>query len=213
MMRMALARPIRGRRGQGCEERPEASRRGELVDAARRERCLVPKAVGPDVPVARADGVRDPAHEDAERPRRGHIVELPESPGPGEVFKRVGGRAWRVVRRMHSEDCAKVPVADLGPACRVGKCPLLRAYVYVLSVKAVCRQQPDEATARAAIINDGSGLRRQQQGMDVTSENESRRVCSVVAGMLRGVRLIKTASKVVQSDCRHLRILLEYFLS
>ncbi len=107
-----------------------------------------------------------PAHEDAAgSQRRGHIVERLENLGLGEVLEQVGGGDRRVVRRMRGEDGAEVSLADSGHACRVGECHLLRADIYAFRLP-----QPDELTAPAAKVNDGSGPRRRQQGTDATLE-------------------------------------------
>jgi len=87
MTRAALAGPCATRRRRAREDRVEVGRRGELADAARGKRRLVGEVAGPDVPAERADGVRDPAHEDAaEGQRRGHVIERLENLGLGEVL-------------------------------------------------------------------------------------------------------------------------------
>jgi hypothetical protein len=85
---------------------------------------------------------------------------------------------------MRGENSAEVPLADPGHPGRAGECRLLRTDIDALRVKAVRVQQPDELTAPAAKIDDGSGRGRRQQGTDVTPVNETSRLVPATACVL-----------------------------
>ena len=174
------------------------------MDAARGERRLVREVTVADVPAERADGVRDPGHEDAaRRQRRGHVIERPENLGLGEVLQQVGGRDRRVMSRTCGEDGAEVPLPDPGHARGAGERRLFRADVYALRVEAVYLQQPDELAAAAAKVDDGAGRGRWQQRTDITPVDKSSRLVAVAVGVLSGVRLVETAPQIGQAHRSH----------
>ena len=118
-----------------------------------------------DVSSERADGVRDPAHENATgRQRCGYVIEGLENLPLGAVLEQVGGRDRRVVTRMPGEDSAEVSLTDPGYACGMGEGRLLWTDIDALCVKTIRLQQPDELAPPAAYIDDGADRGRRQRG-------------------------------------------------
>jgi hypothetical protein len=198
-------------RGRARDDRLKASRRSELADAAGSKRCLVSEVTSTDVPSKRADGVRDPTHENAAGCQgRSHLVERLQDLGLVEVLEQVGGRDRRIVSRTRGESGAEVPLVDPSNPCCVRECRLLWTEIYAFRVVSVCLQQSDKLALPAAKVDYGSSCRRRKEGADVAPVDKPDCLTAAGASVLRGVGLIKTALQVGKAHLSHVKILSEY---